>query len=125
MTDDRYNGWTNRETWAFQLHLSNDQGLYEMVTDWATDALDQAARDAAAAGERYAENPATIRARWALAEQLKDWAQEMAEDVFDEDVSTSPEIRLMIQTVGSFWRIDFDEVARAWIDAAVESRDAS
>jgi hypothetical protein len=24
-----YNGWSNRETWAVNLHLSNDQDLYE------------------------------------------------------------------------------------------------
>jgi hypothetical protein len=25
-TDETYNGWTNRETWAVSLHLGNNQG---------------------------------------------------------------------------------------------------
>src|SRR5690242_7741005 len=28
---ERYNGWTNRETWAVALHINNDQGWQESV----------------------------------------------------------------------------------------------
>lgn len=28
MNNDTYNGWTNRETWLVNLHLTNDQDLY-------------------------------------------------------------------------------------------------
>lgn len=28
MTDDTYNGWTNRETWALALHVDNEEWLY-------------------------------------------------------------------------------------------------
>lgn len=31
MTDETYNGWTNRETWAVALHINNDQGWQESV----------------------------------------------------------------------------------------------
>lgn len=31
MSDDTYNGWTNRETWAVALHINNDQGWQESV----------------------------------------------------------------------------------------------
>src|SRR5690625_5741857 len=37
--DETYNGYSNRETWAFMLHLDNDQGLYEMSRDWAREAI--------------------------------------------------------------------------------------
>jgi hypothetical protein len=39
MTDTRYNGWTNRATWAVALHINNDQGAQEMVAEWASEAL--------------------------------------------------------------------------------------
>lgn len=32
-TDDTYNGWTNRETWAFMLYVTNDQGLAESARE--------------------------------------------------------------------------------------------
>ena len=33
MTNETYNGWTNRETWLANLWLTNDQGIYEHVIE--------------------------------------------------------------------------------------------
>lgn len=33
MTDERYNGWTNRETWLTNLWLTNDQNTHEFVIE--------------------------------------------------------------------------------------------
>jgi len=34
MTDEKYNGWTNYETWLLKLNLDNDQGIYTTCHDW-------------------------------------------------------------------------------------------
>jgi len=31
--EQTYNGWTNRETWAAHLYITNDQGLYEYMRE--------------------------------------------------------------------------------------------
>ena len=36
-TDTRYNGWTNRATWAVNLHLTNDETLLSRAGDYARD----------------------------------------------------------------------------------------
>ena len=33
---DRYNGWTNRETWSVALWIGNDEGLYRLAKDCAS-----------------------------------------------------------------------------------------
>lgn len=39
-----YNGWPTYETWLVNLHLSNDQGTYNMVREMAVEAVEDEAR---------------------------------------------------------------------------------
>ena len=93
MTDDTYNGWANRETWAMYLHLSNDQGLW----DWV--------------GERVRELAARHWRLWGdvyptfLGESLV----ELVEDLWEE-CEGAEWVRLMRSDVGSVWRIDCREI---------------
>jgi hypothetical protein len=42
MTNDTYNGWTNRETWAAHLYITNDEGLYNEFRGMGPDAIKHA-----------------------------------------------------------------------------------
>lgn len=38
--EDKYNGWTNYETWLVKLWMDNDQGSYIMFNEWAKESED-------------------------------------------------------------------------------------
>ena len=67
MSTERYNGWTNYETWLVNVWMSNDQGAYERWEEVAT--------------ELVADNPDSARER--LAEQLKDSVSDESPTVDD------------------------------------------
>lgn len=124
MTDDTYNGWVNRETWAADLHLSNDQNLYNLCRDMAEGALE------AAAGEELVVNGAIERrnmARHLMADALKDMVETWAENVRLTALGeTPPTARMlkeaveMVMDVGSLYRVNWDDVARDYIDTAID-----
>ena len=58
MTDTKYNGWTNWETWNFKLWVDNDQDSYNNVIELAEDinGRDNAKADLSRELEAWAEN---------------------------------------------------------------------
>lgn len=89
-TDERYQGWTNRETWAAALWINNDQGMQE-------EGIERAGHD-----------------EWG--ESLKDWFDEMWELVADSPQDTTRELRIMFGDIGSLWRVDWKEVRDALLE---------
>lgn len=89
--DETYNGWANRETWAFYLHLSNDQGLWSWAEDFVTNQPRQIPR------------------------VVGDLMVEAVEELWDE-CEGAEWVRLMRSDVGSVWRIDTYEVGRHLLD---------
>jgi hypothetical protein len=70
MNQQKYNGWTNYETWLVKLWLDNDQGSQQYWQEQA-----QSAFDGAEADETFTRKD---NASFALRDQLKDWHEEIA-----------------------------------------------
>ena len=80
-TDEKYNGWTNRETWAVALHINNDQGWQESVfealrdRDEPSEWLDTHDSMSAGTAARYAGE--------AIRENVEDTLDLLLQDVFE------------------------------------------
>lgn len=80
----------------------NDYGLYKMTREeWVPEAIEEAE-----GGGRTASGLLADR----LAELLDTWAADVV-----EGEPTSRELRMMLDEIGSRWRVDFHEIAEAWL----------
>lgn len=98
MTDsaaETYQGYTNRETWAFCLYYANDHGLYRRTLHETEDYLLRANPDAS---DRE------------LGQHLIDYWRERAHEY---TTAPDPSIVMMAREVGSWWRVDAAEVGAA------------
>lgn len=96
-TDETYQGWTNRETWALMLHINNDEGLSEMFR--------QLVRMDGGAGQD-----------WEREERVRDYATALLNpDEYREEYGEPQgvELRRMASEVGSLWRVNWQEVVEA------------
>jgi hypothetical protein len=108
MTNDMtYNGWTNRETWALNLWLTNDQGLYEMTRERVAEAL------------KNATVPEGIRVDELRDVHAGEAIKALTEELFDpeEQLMTPENIITMLQDVGSLYRVNWDEIGAAFIES--------
>jgi len=95
--------WTNRETWAFWLHVSNDRGMYEMTREWAQSWVDAQNADAQ---DDYADS------------SLGDYVVSLWRDYLDTyadeyGVPLGDSLLRFDREVGSWWRIDHAEIGAA------------
>ncbi len=87
MTDDTYQGWVNRETWAVALHLNNDESLYNIAR-------------ALAKRDDYGEG---------IQEFVEGWVYDLIND-------HSPDAYNIVTDLGSLWRVDWEAVRAAFVD---------
>lgn len=93
MTDETYNGWANRETWAFNLHWQNEESTYYMVLGWAQDLL----VESSGLSDR------------GLGERIIGLYEDYLDDQAHEE---GPYAFGVLSDIGSFWRIDAEETGK-------------
>ena len=84
----KYNGWTNYETWNFNLWITNEESDYTHALELAEDS----------------ENP------YELSKKLEGWAEDMANDVLTSYEYAHGFIKDMVNS--SIKEFNFYEVAR-------------
>ena len=109
---DRYNGYANRETWAFNLHWQNDQGLYNETLDVARRQLEDVDDDGNDVDN--VDGFGSSATDYAIGEHVVTYWR----DYLDERM-TGPNdmLRMFDREVGSWWRIDYAEVGAAVRDS--------
>ncbi len=104
MCDETWHGWTNRETWAFHLWITNEEAT-------ASEARLIAENAAASARE---ENRGTSGLR-AAANALRVWWDDTLDAARENGYTET--LTAMRDDVGSVWRIDWDVIAEAMLPA--------
>jgi len=130
---ETHQGWANRETWAMNLHLSNDKRFYDLACEAAAFGVEKAIGHLGA--EVFAENalpvdwlhngPVTNFVAMEL-EKICGFLQEELEGTCSLCGSEVNEqrthlLRLMFTDVGSVWRVDWLQMAPHWIES-IEDR---
>lgn len=102
MSEETYNGWPNRETWAVKLHWDNNQRDQEYFYEEAKKAKQR--------GDSVA----------VFAEFLIGIAEEIFDNVID-GANTTSEAKLFVKDVGSLWRVDWFAIAEEYYNEVDEN----
>ena len=94
MDNEKYNGWHNRATWAFNLWITNNEGDYRY---WIEEA----------------KNSDTSEE---LADRMKEYLEELQQTIIERPDHTTKEARQMLLDIGNITDIDYYEVAKGFFD---------
>jgi len=108
MTEETYNGWTNRETWATARHIDNDEGLHIQRNELCQKALDYAIATDYLSMEQVAQRR--------LAYSLDNWIKGLSCAVYFPVYPPTNALLGMFHDVGSIWRVNWDEIAGNWLE---------
>ena len=90
MNEEKYGGWTNHETWAVNLWLSNDEGLYNEVCEIVKNSEDKCGAE----------------------KNIKEYVEDLKE--MSKSREAGEELKSMFDDIGSMWRVNWREISKAW-----------
>jgi hypothetical protein len=109
---EEYNGWSNRETWAVNLWVNNDEALLELAKDYTITALQEHREDNEGEGGDLCD------ARNCLAESFEYW---ITEDLLTlENIAGNQALFNMLTDIGSLYRINWREMADSFVSDQVQ-----
>ena len=117
-TDDRYNGWANRETWAVALHINNHQGWQESTLELVKNTVEGVQQDPPAwlepedLTDTYYANTVGDAIKGDVEQRLTvdGWAELTGEDHLPAELSR------IAEDIGSLYRVDWRAVGAAFLE---------
>ena len=125
--DTTYNGWSNRETWAMALWISNEQSWSEDIDSIAIEVIKPyfEAPEWLNDNSRYAwtfPDFGVYQSRMAtrtLANHIEEYMQEMFD--IESELMTPENIINILHDIGSLYRVNYIEIASHYIDTALDN----
>jgi hypothetical protein len=118
-SDETYEGWSNRETWAVALWINNDQGWQESVHE---------ALRAAIADNPNPDDEIDGVTASAAGEIIRDNVEETLDLLFQSavlDGAADDMYRTARDDIGSLWRVNWDELGAAFLTDLAEQAEQS
>lgn len=112
MSEDKtYNGWTNYETWAVHLWLTNEESSYTYWCDAAAIARGRAKECSQVKDRIWTADQA---ARYTLADRLKDELEDASQDMLERGKATASIWADLLNAALS--EVSWSEVAAAFLE---------
>ncbi len=115
MSDETYNGWTNRETWAVALHINNDQGWQESVMEELRATIgDDPNPDDENVGMTDWEAGEMVRENVERVITVDGYAEMTGEDHLPRELS------VIAEDIGSLYRVNWSEIGASFLSDLAE-----
>lgn len=116
-----YNGWNNRETWALNLWLSNDEGFYNTINEMVESLKEEFNDNKELLDEETTKEEQKSQLEYKLADRIREYIENDLKEYADETNHSDCKgragcIHQMFDDIGSLWRVDYHEIAKAWLE---------